>query len=145
MKKKILLLVVLVAAIAALHITAGAKKAIVNLRTCYQQNPLGMEETPDFSWQMIDDQQYCARQKAYRIVVATSPEALKKEEYVYDTGKVDSDLSVCIPYTGAALKPCTRYYWKVYVWDERDKMTSSKEEAWFETALMSPEGWAGAE
>ena len=145
MKKKILLLVALVAAIAALHITAGAKKAIVNLRTCYQQNPLGMEETPDFSWQMIDDQQYCARQKAYRIVVATSPEALKKEEYVYDTGKVDSDLSVCIPYTGAALKPCTRYYWKVYVWDERDKMTSSKEEAWFETALMSPEGWAGAE
>ena len=122
-----------------------AGKTINHLRTCYMQNPLGLEERPDFSWRMEDDRKkYSAWQTAYQVVVADSKENLEKGVFVYDTHKQTSDVSACIPYKGVALKPSTRYYWKVTVWDEKGKSIESDEEAWFETALMDT-GWSGAQ
>ena len=58
---------------------AFAGKTLTHLRTCYMENPLGLEERPDFNWQMQDDKNnYQARQTAYRIVVADSKENLEK-------------------------------------------------------------------
>ena len=140
----------------------GASKVkmveIVNLQTDYRVNPVGIDDpVPVFSWQMSSDEKDKS-QSAYRIVVYESEDFYsnmedidqhenrnlmdknkmdKPLECIWDSGKVESDLSVCIPYEGKELKPQTRYDWMVEVWDEDDKLCStSGESAYFETGLM---------
>jgi len=114
---------------------------IVKLRTEYAEKPLGIDvELPRFSWQMSSRKPEC-RQMAYRIIV--TDEALQK---VWDSGKSMDDVSLNIKYAGTPLKPCTRYNWKVMVWDQQQKMHTA--ESWFETGLMNPDpnlsAWGGA-
>ena len=81
---------------------------IEDLTVEYRRNPLGLdEESPVFSWKMKSDERG-QLQKAYRIRMAESPEMLADGECVWDTGKVNSDISVAIPYEGNALKAATR-------------------------------------
>lgn len=121
-----------------------AANTVEGLTTCYQTNPLGIEERPDFGWRMGGTHSKNARQTAYRIFVATSPTALREGHYLYDSGRQPSAISTCIPYDGPRLKPATRYWWQVTVWDGRGHEIRSTEEAWFETALMDA-GWDGAQ
>lgn len=123
---------------------AGAETAIKHLQVEYQTNPLGIDVSkPRFNWQM-DADRYGAEQQAYRLMVSASADDLRNGQYVYDSGKVSSDSSVGITYEGSALKPETRYYWKVFVWDETGAQVESTEEAWFETGLLGS-GWSRAE
>ena len=125
----------------------GASKVktaeIVNQQTDYRVNPVGIDDpVPVFSWQMSSDEKDKS-QSAYRIMVwehgIEDEEITKKSReisnYVWDSGKVEGDLSISIPYEGEELKPQTRYDWTVEVWDEEDKIYTS-EAAYFETGLM---------
>jgi alpha-L-rhamnosidase len=114
---------------------------IVKLRTEYTETPIGIDVThPRFSWQMSSMQKGCY-QTAYQVTV--TDEAGQK---VWDSGKTLSDVSLNIKYTGAPLKPCTRYNWKVQVWDQGQEQHFA--ESWFETGLMNPDpqlsAWNGA-
>ncbi len=140
MKKKILFALTILSVLWIQGICSD--KQIINLRVNYQQNPLGIEEIPLFSWEMLSET-YNAAQSAYRIVVADSKENLNKGFYVFDSGRKKSDASVCIPYEGKPLKSCTRYFWKVTIWDEKNKSFSSTSDSWFETALLDS-GWNNA-
>ena len=125
----------------------GAAKVaeVVNLQTDYRVNPVGIDDlAPVFSWQMSSDEKDKS-QSAYRIMVwehgIEDEEITNKSQeisnYVWDSGKVESDLSVSIPYEGEELRPQTRYDWTVEVWDEDDKLCStSGEAAYFETGLL---------
>lgn len=139
--------------------TSKVKTAeIVNQQTDYRVNPVGIDDpVPVFSWQMSSDEKDKS-QSAYRITVMESGNAdihisdtgrengSTKEysgltdssgECVWDSGRVESDLSVAIPYEGEPLKPQTRYGWTVEVWDEDGNLCStSGEAAYFETGLM---------
>lgn len=143
MRRQILCLFLATAAALTTSAAEAVAKRIVNLRTCYQTTPLALEQNPTFSWRMLADDAYGASQKAYRIVLSDSKENLSKGVYVYDSGKQTSDISVCVPYRGTALKPATRYYWKVSVWDEKNREISS-DATWFETAMKSGD-WEGAQ
>jgi alpha-L-rhamnosidase len=114
---------------------------IENLRVDYETTPLGIDiANPHFSWQMnASDNKRGYAQTAYRIVVSDD-----KNQVIWDTQKVNSDLSHGIEYAGPALKPTTRYTWKVSVWDNM-KIMSTKS-SWFETGLMNPDisAWSGA-
>ena len=113
---------------------AGAQE-ITRLTTEYMDRPMGIDvKQPVFGWQMQSDR-YGAAQTAYRIVTATSKENLENGTYTYDSGTVNSPVSVCIKYNGPELAPCTRYYWQVLVTDERGKVHESPA-SWFETGLM---------
>ena len=113
---------------------AGAQE-ITRLTTEYMDRPMGIDvKQPVFGWQMQSDR-YGAAQTAYRIVTATSKENLENGTYTYDSGTVNSPASVCIKYNGPELAPCTRYYWQVFVTDERGKVHESPA-SWFETGLM---------
>lgn len=127
--------------------SCGASKVktaeIVNQQTDYRVNPVGIDDpVPVFSWQMSSDEKDKS-QSAYRIMVwehgIEDEEITKKSReisnYVWDSGKVEGDLSISIPYEGEELKPQTRYDWTVEVWDEEDKIYTS-EAAYFETGLM---------
>ncbi|MDR2915568.1 MAG: glycoside hydrolase family 78 protein [Tannerella sp.] len=126
-----------------LNVSVFASTSIVNLRTEYSETPIGLDEMqPRFSWQMASDH-IGAAQNAYRILVAAGENKLNAGEYVFDTGKTASGLSVGIRYLGDVLRPATRYFWKVQVWDENGAMVES-EPSWFETGLMGA-GWSRAE
>ena len=58
---------------------------------------------------------------------------------MWDSGRVESDQSVLVPYKGAALKEMTVYQVQVSVWDncgELGQVTGN-----FETGLMREENW----
>ncbi len=114
---------------------------VVNLKSEYAEKPLGLDvEQPRFSWQMSSGKAGSC-QKAYQIIV--TDEARQK---VWDSGKTLNDVSLNIKYAGLPLKSCTRYNWKVLVWDQQQKVQAA--ESWFETGLMNPEpdlsAWDGA-
>ena len=141
-----LFLVIVCAVFAAVkisHIRKGyADTNIQKLRVCHLENPLGIDETPVFSWLMKSERRG-SRQEAYRITVSLGKDALRRKEYVWDSGKIEAGDSVGIPYQGEALKAKSRYYWQVEIWDEQGHYHQSDEETWFETGLMG-EGMAGA-
>ena len=103
---------------------------VSDLRTEHLQSPLGIDvEIPRFSWRADKIQM------AYRVVVAGSLYDMAKGAYLFDSGRVDSSESEDIEYRGVPLEPCTRYYWKVSVWD-RDGRKSESGTAFFETGLL---------
>ena len=121
--------------------TVFATVSIDNLSVDYQSTPLGIDQpTPHFSWQMkaLDTKRGYA-QRAYQLIVTDA-----SNQVVWDSKKVNSDLSHGITYAGSALQPTTRYNWKVTVWDNMGQMATSK--SWFETGLMNPDlsAWSGA-
>lgn len=90
-----------------------------------------------FSWKMVSDRQN-ARQKSYRIVVKESLTG----NVVWDTGFVNSDVSVGVAYSGQELKSAFRYLWKVSVLDEQDQLSHA--ESSFVTGLLSQSQWDGS-
>lgn len=114
---------------------------IENLKVNQQEKPLGTDiSIPHFSWQMkASDAKRGYSQKAYQLVVIDA-----NNQVVWDSKKVDSDLSNGIEYAGTPLKAITRYTWKVTVWDNANATVSSS--SWFETGLMNPavSAWSGA-
>ena len=121
---------------------AGKVTEITNLTVNYQQNPIGIENTPQFGWRMESDVEG-QLQTAYRIVVAKTAKQLEAQEYVWDSGKRTSGISVAIPYEGADLMSETSYRWKVYVWDKGGEQLESHEEAFFEMGVTDKD-WEGA-
>lgn len=119
---------------------------IENLRTEYLTDPLGLDvATPRFSWNMISDERG-AEQRTYRITVFKDNTYLDDRIQVWDSGEIESSLSVGIVYEGELLLPSTRYVWKVTIKDNREQLLSSKT-ASFETGLMNDDGisgWMGA-
>ncbi|MDE6052301.1 MAG: family 78 glycoside hydrolase catalytic domain, partial [Lachnospiraceae bacterium] len=68
---------------------------------------------------------------------------MEKQEYVWDSGRIESGISVAVPYDGGTLEPEKCYVWKVYVWDKDGNPSESSEEAVFETGLTDND-WSGA-
>lgn len=110
--------------------------------TCeYQTNPLGIDVLqPRLSWQMQSDRRG-ARQTAYQLLVASSEKSLESNaDRLWDSGKVDSDLSIHVPYQGPSLASGQRVYWKVRVWDETGQEIESPS-AWWEMGLLKSSDW----
>ena len=122
---------------------ASKQTEITNLKTNYIRNPIGVDdESILFSWQMNSEEQGKS-QSAYRIAVyecdqgnREQDDAIASEICVWDSGKVESSLSVAVPYEGKQLKPQTGYEWSVDVWDEEGSRCVSAETGYFETGLM---------
>lgn len=116
----------------------------MKLQVEYQETPLGIDVAhPLFSWQMATDTTKRGQQQtAYRIVVTN-----EAGELAWDSKKVESAISLAIPFTGEALRPNTRYLWKVTVWNEIGE--AGKSSSWFETGLMDTDpnssAWHGAQ
>ena len=113
------------------------------LRVDNLPTPLGIDDaTPHFSWQLVDAAQG-ARQSAYRVQVASRAEILGEDKAdVWDSGKVEGGQSLNVAYKGPALKPSTRYWWRVTVWNG-DKDYAERDISWWETGLLTEGGWRG--
>lgn len=114
----------------------------VRLRCEHLTAPLGIDTPePRLSWQLEDDR-YGALQQAYRIIVgADSAAVVSGRGDMWDTQRVASD-NMLVCYGGNPVKPFTKYYWKVEIWDKENKAQASGV-ASFETGMMGMENWRG--
>jgi alpha-L-rhamnosidase len=107
------------------------------LKVEYSDAPLGLDElAPRLAWRSP-----VARQTAYRIRVAVSPQALEKDDLVWDSGKVASDANGQIAYAGPSLKARGRYWWQVQVWDDAGRASGWSAPGWWEMGLLGPTDW----
>ncbi len=138
MNKLLLLLSILI----SVTLSAKSKFTLYDISCEQTINPIGLETPkPCFSWKLIS-QERGFRQKAYQVMVATSPAALTKEkELLWNSGKVVSSQSILISYEGASLKSATIYYWKVRSWNEQGKESEWSEVNRFTTGLLSVSDW----
>ncbi len=99
--------------------------------------PLGIDTArPMLSWRLADGRTG-ARQTAYEIMVSSVP----GKADLWDSGRVESAQSSGVPYSGAALDPSHRYFWRVKVWDQEGKPYPVSDSTWWETGLMDPSNW----
>ena len=130
--------------LAFLSLTASAaKKKVVKpdvslswLKVENLESPLGIDtDTPRFSWTILSDKQD-VRQTAYQIVVTTS------QGEVWNSGRVDSDQQLWVPYKGTRLKSATQCSWKVKVWTTAGESEWS-DESRFGIGLLKESHWTG--
>jgi alpha-L-rhamnosidase len=136
-----LLIVLFMAALKPTWVTAQQLHQPSHLRCESLDSPLGLDTpAPRFSWQLQDTRQG-ARQTAYEIQVASRPDLIASGKAdVWESGRVQSDRSVAVPYSGPELKPERRYYWRVKVWDKDGVAYPVSAVTSWETGLMH-EGW----
>jgi len=113
-----------------------------DLRCEYQKNPLGIDcQQPRLSW-LLKSKERGQCQTAYQVIVSENEaQPDSHTECFWDSGKVESNQTIQVTFTGPALEPRRRYYWKVRVWDRRGEASRWSKTAWWETALLSPGQW----
>lgn len=126
-----------------LPLSMWAKVDITYLRTEQMVNPMGIDaETPRLSWRLVSSERNVL-QTAYHILVASSLEKLKNGEGdLWDSGKVHSDASIWVPYSGTPLKSNVRCYWRVKSYTTRGE-TAWSEPAHWSMGLLSENNWKG--
>jgi alpha-L-rhamnosidase len=119
----------------------GGRLRVEGLTAEHLANPLGIDTaTPRLSW--IDASPVNgAGQTSYQIMVSTGG---NRSRPVWDTSKIASARSYDVTYAGPSLRPRTRYFWTVRVWDDRGHASKWSRPAWFETAFLTPAGFGGA-
>ncbi|NIA28435.1 MAG: family 78 glycoside hydrolase catalytic domain [Actinobacteria bacterium] len=136
MKFTVIILTILLLATFSSTLKADANLIATNLRCEYLKNPLGIDvKQPRLSW-VLDSGGQNQEQTAYRILVADSREKLEKNSgNLWDSGKVQSNQSVHIVYSGQKLKSRQQVFWKVRVWDKDGRPSAWSKTAVWEMAL----------
>lgn len=139
-KNILFLFCLLISFISNAQISAG------HLRCEMTENPLAVNTNqPRLSWQLVSQKSNLS-QTAYQILVASSEEKLKKNEGdIWNSGKVVSNKNLQITYSGTPLKNESKYFWKVKVWNQKDKTSNWSKTASFRIApsALNPI-WIGA-
>jgi alpha-L-rhamnosidase len=120
-----------------------SKTLLVEMPRCeYRIDPVGVDVVqPRLSW-VIRSQQRGQRQTAYRILVASSPEKLSKDEGdLWDSGKVASDQTLPVAYGGNRLGSRTWAYWKVKAWDKDGNAPEWSAPACWSMGLLDKSDW----
>jgi len=125
--------------------STGKLQAPEMLRCEYAENPLGIDEArPRFSW-TVGDTRRAAVQSAYQVIVSASADAAGKDKGdVWDSGRVESNRSYGVEYSGPTLKSRQRCFWKVRTWDADGKSSAWSDAATWEMGLMNRSDWTAS-
>lgn len=114
------------------------------LRCEYQSAPqaVGTLE-PRLSWVVeTGASERGVSQSAYQILVASTPEGLKREQGdLWDSGKVTSDRSLHVVYQGKPLGSGQTCFWKVRLWNQVGDASRWSEPARWTMGLLKPSDW----
>lgn len=115
---------------------------VSNLRCEYLVNPMGMDQPqPRFSWEIVSKERSVV-QSTYRIFISDDPEILRTGHGdIWDSGKIDSNQSVNIEYTGPQLQSDKTYYWNVNIWTQKGQQNVWTKPAVFHTGFFNPSDW----
>ncbi|MDL4774423.1 family 78 glycoside hydrolase catalytic domain [Actinomadura xylanilytica] len=128
-----------VAGAAPAQAAAPAGLRVTGMETEHATAPIAVAAAnPRLGWRLRSDRRG-ERQTAYRISVAAEAGGGQ----VWDSGTVKSARAYDVRYGGPALRPATRYTWRVRVADARGHWTGWSAKAAFETALAG-DGWRGS-
>lgn len=107
-------------------------------------HPLGIDaREPRLGWELASRERG-ERQTAYQVLVASSSRQLQRDKGdVWDSGRVESDRSIEVPYDGPPLQSGTRYFWKVRVWDRDGDRSDWSPASWWEMGLLESSDWQG--
>lgn len=109
---------------------------IESLKVENQEHPIGIDVLkPRFSWRIQTNQRNLL-QTAYQIAVME-----ENGTEVWDTGKVNSDQSLWVEYSGPPLQSRKQYNWKVKVWDNQGRESNWSQPASWEMGLLNQEDW----
>lgn len=116
---------------------------IADLRVEQLTDPVGIDtEIPRFSWKLLSTQNN-VMQTAYHILVASSPAKLEQNEGdLWDSGKIVSDASHLVAYSGKPMQSNLRCYWKVKSYTTKGETAWSKP-AWWSMGLLGETHWKG--
>ncbi|MBP7049737.1 MAG: family 78 glycoside hydrolase catalytic domain [Phycisphaerae bacterium] len=122
------------------QIVAAAQ--VTDLRCEYLRDPLGVDTPkPRLSW-VFESLERGQKQSAYRILVAQSEEKLDADQGdLWDSGKVESDQTIQVVYSGRSLTSRMRCCWKVRVWDKDGTPSSWSKPALWSMGLLQPSDW----
>ena len=122
--------------------TAHAEMDVAELKCEYRSTPMGLETShPRLSW-ILEADERGQRQSAYRVIVSTSAQKLRENTGdLWDTGKVESDASVNVPYGGQPLESGMRCWWKVRVWGKDGEPGPWSKPSWWEMGLVEEGAW----
>lgn len=123
-----------------------SKPVVTDLRCEYQREPLSIEcLAPRLSW-VTQCEAQSWRQSAYQILVASDPKRLKPAEAdLWDSGRVQSDQSLLVSYSGKRLSSRQTCFWKVRVWDATGKASAWSAPAKWEMGLLSATDWSSSQ
>lgn len=103
----------------------------VCLRVEHLDEAIGItEQRPRLSWQLPDG---APAQTAYRI-----------RSGGWDSGRVESDRHLFVPWAGPTARSGTRVDWQVKVWTDDAVESGWSRPGWWEWGLLSPADWAAA-
>lgn len=116
--------------------------SVYDLKCEYQNNPLGIDiAQPALMWKIAADTRG-VKQTAYQLIIAERLEDLHAEDCCFfDSGKVSSEQSTNLVYSGLTLQSRQRYYWKVRIWDQLDQVTAWSPVSWWEMGLLHASDW----
>ncbi|UOQ68708.1 glycoside hydrolase family 78 protein [Hymenobacter volaticus] len=124
--------------------SAQAPGPPTDLRCEYLVNPLGLDASqPRLTWRLNDNRRG-ATQVAYQLTVGSDSLGVSRgSTTAWTSGKVASDRQL-VTYAGPALRPFTRYYWRVQVWSRGSAPALASRVSSLETGMMRQQNWQGA-
>ncbi len=122
-------------------VNSHARMSATDLRCQYQRDPVAVDAVaPRLGWVMESDARG-DRQTAYRILVASSADRLRRDEGdLWDSGKVASPEQNQVAYAGKLLAANAECFWKVQVWDKDGKESAWSQPARWGMGLLKPVG-----
>lgn len=113
-----------------------------NLICEYSENPSYIDiSKPRLSWNFISPVRNQFQSADEIIVSDNATDTEKQKGNVWQTGKIISSQNLHIEYAGETLKPFTRYYWCVKVYDKNGDASAWSKPHLFETAMLVAGEW----
>ena len=132
----------LVTLIALAPVESPSPRTPAALRCDGMADPLGIDSVPPrLSWQLRGDGQGL-RQRAWQALVSSSRESLDRDRGdVWDSGRVETDEQLHVPYGGRPLRTSEQVFWKVRVWDGDNHASVWSAPATWTMGLLEPGDW----
>jgi len=107
------------------------------------EDPLGIDALkPRFAWNYFITTQRNQLQSAYELIVSDdSIDIARQKGNVWTTGKVISSQNIQVTYEGKQLRPFTKYYWCVKVYNQNGEASDWSDISTFETAMIYANDW----
>ncbi len=114
-----------------------------SLRCEYLTSPLAIEERHPRLYWLLDADRRSEHQTAFQVLVASSAELLAQDRGdLWDSGRVASNQTAHIEYSGRPLASRQACHWKVRAWDRDGRAGAWSAPTVWEMGLLAPDDWS---